>query len=228
MDLNVGLYCNGGTQTVTTWCSTNCTSSSGVARVTKWYGQIGGAAWTSASYAVSPYFVISTINGNPAMLCVSANSTYMTATITTINDPLFTYVTFSRTANFTSFANWLYNPSGNNHLISNGAANQVQFSGGPLPLRQQRMPLVSTDFAAAHWHNVLGYAVTAGTTNSIYVDGAVPVTVNPGFGVATGTTAGLCGNSSFADGYIPPSGLFQCRASGSPECYQSVVCGVLK
>ena len=203
MDLSVGLYCNGATQTVTTWCSTNCTVASGVARVTKVYEQIGGTiTWTSASYAVSPFFVLGTVNGNPSMLCVSANSTYMSATISAINNPMSLGATYERTSNFTNPQNYNYTPGGGDGINAASSANTTQaaFGGAGTVTATATDGSSTADFS--HFHNVLGQQNAAGNQSSIFVDGAAAVTNTLAFGNGSGTTSGICGNSVSGDGFF--------------------------
>ena len=132
LDIAVGLYCNSASQTVTTWASTNCTFAGASCRIMKLYDPIGSASATPASYTVAPYFILSGVNSKPTGACVSANSTLITATITSIGGPFSVGVTFERNGTFTTFQEYVGGTLSWIALGGWGAANAMWAQGGSM------------------------------------------------------------------------------------------------
>jgi hypothetical protein len=192
-----GNYCGtSSANSVTSWCTSPATcTAGGTARVTKLYNQIGTGNATAASYAVAPGFVLSAFNSQPAMLCDTARTTIMTATIVAIPAPWSAGATFERTGGFTSFSAFLSDTGNTLYFGGNGTANQVQAE----VLGSSDIIVSATDGSStsdfSHPHSSL-FAIPAGASSNgnLYVDGAAgtpAATSNSNLG----TAIALCGYS---------------------------------
>lgn len=201
LDVSSGLYCNGGTQTVTTWCSTNCavSSSDTVARITTLYDQIGSVNLTQA-YATAPGFVLSGVSSKPTGMCVQARSSTITGTITSISSPFSAGSTMERYNRFTSFGT-LQGVNGDFFLGNYGATNSVWIQAVALSSTQISGVTDGTSVSDfSHFHRVLWTIPTSTGTSDVYVDGGAPSTASTTGGNLTGTAQQACGSSSgFAD-----------------------------
>ena len=205
LDVSTGDYCDSGTETVTTWCSTNCVAG-GSARVTSLCDQLTGSSSTcpfpatSASYAVSPGFILSGVNSAPTISCISANSTSLTASgWSNLAAGLSVGTTFERTGSFSTFYQWgsdggtTSGNSGYGYFLSGGnAPNTIAgyFNGSGTATATALDGTGTTDFAAAHIHReLMSVPAAASSTFTLYVDGAVG-------GTSTGSSPGAYGEQS--------------------------------
>ena len=221
LDTAVGTYCGNGTTgavaSVATACAnatfgstTNCASGK-TARINSWCDQFAGssstcpAAITTASYAVSPDFILSGVNSLPTWGCVSSRSTAGTGTITTYSTGAISVgVSFER-LRFSGFYNYFTDTDtafamGTNSTAS-GTAPQFQSSGaggaGSI-LGTAADGTGTTDFS--HLHRALLTIPSGGGTGDLYIDGAAPVTGSLSFTSDAGPTLDVC--ESNAGGYV--------------------------
>jgi hypothetical protein len=210
LDVSVGDYCDSGTETVTTWCSTNCVHG-GTARLYGLCDQFNGSsstcpnAATPASYAVAPDFVLSGVNSKPTWGCVSSRSTLMDATVTSMSPGYSVGATFERNLNFTgSFADYFSDTTfiiGGTTSVNQAQGQQASASG---------IPGTASDGTTSTFSNFhVGFLVTPTTTAAnaeiFYIDGASVGTATLGFTDATDTTIGICAEpsaSGYADAYM--------------------------
>lgn len=177
-------------------------ASGGSCRLTKLYDLVAGTnPFIQATLANMPNVVFSTLNGLPAVQCVSANSTNLTTTSTvTIAQPYYLTAVYERTASFTSLASAL-GVSGLSMVFgSNTSANNALLtSASPSLLATMSDGTGPSDFT--HFHSMIGIANN--TTSVLTIDGAD----TSGSAGALGITAlGLrfCRGNAVAtpDGYV--------------------------
>lgn len=222
LDVSSGLYCNGATQTVTTWCSTNCVVG-GTARVSGLYDQLnpGTIKATAASYAVSPDFILSGFNSKPTWGCVSSRSTLLTATISTTATPWSVGATFERNGSFTSFAAYATDGGGSYQIGGTSTANQMQgqgFSTGPTITATVTDGTGTSDFS--HGHAAL-FTVPTGTGNAaMYVDGVSQTPVS-GTALSAAGAFAVCGytgnfsNAFMTRGWFDPTFVASTPGTGA-------------
>jgi len=208
LDTTVGTYCT-GTRTVSAVCSADgagACANGGIMHVTKLYQQIGAtSAPMTATYATAPYFILSGWNGKPMFACQSSVSDTMAATITSVAPPFTLGVSFAQTANFTGYG--VYFGDSTATLVQNAsAANLVGGSanGGIADVTATATNATGTsDFTLSHAHRVAFSVNSAGTKQSIYVDGAAPVSSTTSYGSGNfGSSIAICvENSSTPVGY---------------------------
>lgn len=208
LDVGVQLACNGGTQTVTTWCAglaSHCVSS-GTGRVSKLYDQKGTAHITGASYAVAPDFILAATSSQwsgskPVLGCVSSRSTYMSGTISALAAGQSWGNVYERNGGFASNVNY----SSDNSVYFPGAVGANTYYMFVSPTTVNNATAVAdgtgvTDFS--HFHRVVSSIPAGSGTTTNYVDGAANGTGTT-TGVTSGTTISLCGFASggFADDF---------------------------
>lgn len=217
LDITTGLYCNGGTQTVTAWCAglgAGCVVG-GTGRISQFFDQVGTADSTATSYATSPDFVISGVNSKPTPYC---NGTVGPAiTIVAINQPSTILVTLERTGDFTSFEQFFSNAGGGGDIGGNGGAGTYLANnfGSGLALTATGITDASgpTDFA--HFHRI---ALTQGASGSsfMYADGAQVATAATAGGNGIGTVLNYCGSSgNQAKGFVTSMATDPTQATGT-------------
>jgi hypothetical protein len=199
LDVSSGLYCASGTQTVTTWCSTNCVYN-GSAHIMNLYDQVGSANQAPAAYASAPVFILSGFNAKPTGQCGGGTGLNMTATIASVSLPLSFSMTYEQFAGFTT-PETFESGAGGMFASNNSAANTLAIAatGSATALTATAANATGTsDFA--HGHSFMVTVNAGGTTQSLFLDGAQvsgsPATIS--FGNATGTTWYLCSNGGFS------------------------------
>ena len=174
-----GLYCNSNTQSVTTWCSTNCISG-GTGRVVKLYDQIGAINVASAAYANGCDFIIAAsgsqwTGSKPVMGCNIATSN-LTGVIPNLPSPSSYGGTWSRYGT-AAYASWIDDTATNfalgNPNVSNQIYGQFYVSGGTWNVAAT-YGSGSTDFS--HFHRAVMTTPSGAGTACMYVDGAACVT----------------------------------------------------
>jgi hypothetical protein len=201
LDINSGLYCNSGTSTVSSWCSLLATCVvGGTARVVTLYDQLNqGLTAVGSGYAASPSFILSGVNAQPTMLCVSANTSVLGVVITTISLPFTVGATFERTANFTTPGDYVIT-SNDANITGTSSANTVgaDLDGNGQITATAADGTGTTDFS--HFHNAAAAYGAGGTV--LYVDGA-GTSGAVTFAASTGTLVTFCATAStnFADAY---------------------------
>lgn len=220
LDISSGLYCNSASQTVSTWASTNCTFASGTCRIMTLYDQVGSANATAVSYTVAPYFILSGVSSKPTGACVAANSTLLTATITSVASPFSLGITFERNATFTTFQEYIGAAPGTIAFGGYGAANSMWAQGSALASFQITGVTDgsgTSDFSKFH-RTLLTIPTTTGTAD-VYVDGGAPTTSATTGNNATGTAFGICGTSGdFSNAFITSAWVDNAQtASGAAE-----------
>ena len=197
LDVSTGLYCNGGTQTVTTWCSTNCAvaSTDAVARITTIYDQIGSANLT-ATYSVAPGFILSGVSSKPTGMCVSARSSVLSGSITVISPPWSAGATFERYGGFSSYSALISDNGGSFLLGSTSTANQFQgqvFVGASI-FGTATDGTGASDFS--HFFRTLYTTPSAAGTAYLYTNGAAGTSGSASgvSGIGAMTICGYSGN----------------------------------
>lgn len=177
VDVSTGTYCNGNTQTVTAWCSTNCVSG-GTARITKLYNQKSpGTGDATAAYGVAADFILSGVAGKPTIGCVSARSSQYTATVTALTSGQSYGATLEITANWGNSGGIL--SDGASFFIGGGSvANSMDtnffvIGSGDVQITGLTDGTGPTDFTPAHFHRILAVSPTGTAAVNFYADGAL-------------------------------------------------------
>jgi hypothetical protein len=204
LDVSTGTtYCTGSI-TVTAVCTGGLCVSGGSYRITKIYDQVGSANQTSASFAVSPDFILSGVSSEPTWGCVSSRSSKLTATITSIVGAQAFGATYERNGSFSSYSAVLSdngssfglgNPSTANTIWAQVFATTGNITGTATDGSG------TTDFS--HFHRALLTSPSAAGTADLYIDGNAPATGAASNDNATGTTMGICGyTGDFANAFM--------------------------